>query len=97
VVVDPDCAGCVVVEQAEAAAHLLPGLAAGADGRPGSPAGEVLAAYGRQVGELVAQVADWQRCAQRYAADLTASLLELRGVLAELACRDSSPGGGELS
>lgn len=93
-VFEPDCPACVVVHLAEAAARGLPGPAVGsvpgpdlsaAGGGPGSPAGAVLAAYGRLVEELVAQVADWQRSGERYAAALAGALQELRGVLGDLA------------
>jgi hypothetical protein len=100
-VFEPDCPACVVVHLAEAAAHGLPGLTIGPG--PGPVAGEgsvtaaggVLAAYGRQVDELLAQVGDWQQSSQRYAAALTAALQELRGVLAELAGESSVTGSDE--
>jgi hypothetical protein len=100
-VFEPDCSACLVVHLAEAAARGLPQLATGpaggdlpAAGLAAGPAGAVLAAYGRQVEELVAQVGDWQRCCQRYAADLTGSLRELREVLAELAGAGTDEDGG---
>jgi hypothetical protein len=87
----------VVAVQALAVAHGLPQLATTTPSisgpqagqltglAPGSAAGAVLAAYVRLVAEVAAQVADWQRACDRYAADVSASLGELRTVLAELA------------